>query len=129
MTHLIEGDIDISNLLEARDVFERFRIDMQDDRDKAGAVQAFEVCFELSWKTMKRVLQKRGLDVHSPRDCFREAALNKLIASHPTVWFGFIEKRILTVYAYNQERLENIVGIFEVFSRELKELIEKLKQS
>ena len=37
--------IDITPLKKAASVFERFRVDMMDDRDQAGAVQAFEFCF------------------------------------------------------------------------------------
>ncbi|MEN8236622.1 MAG: HI0074 family nucleotidyltransferase substrate-binding subunit [Pseudomonadota bacterium] len=125
MIHLIADNIDIGNLLKARDIFEDFRTDMQDDRDKAGAVQAFEFCFELAWKTMKRVLQKRGIDTRSPRDCFRQAALNKLISA-PEIWFDFIEKRNLSVHTYHHENLEMIVGIFDVFSKELDRLIQNL---
>lgn len=39
--------------------------------EKAGAIQAFEICYELSWKTMKRILAYRGLEANSPREVFR----------------------------------------------------------
>lgn len=41
MNHQIEG-IHYGNLIKARAQFESFRQGMQTDRDKAGAVQAFE---------------------------------------------------------------------------------------
>lgn len=55
---IVAGSIDITSLLKARTVFERFRSDMKDDRDEAGAVQAFEFCYELTWKTLKKELRQ-----------------------------------------------------------------------
>lgn len=118
--------INIDKLLKAQSVFERFRIDMQDDRDQAGAVQAFEFCYELSWKTMKRILESRGLEIGSPKDTFRKAALEKLIED-PEIWFEFQKKRNLTAHTYEQENLKLIVSIFDQFSDELKKLIVNIR--
>lgn len=120
-------NIDISSLLKARDVFERFRKDMVDDRDKAGAVQAFEFCYELSWKMMRRVLESRGLDVGSPKDTFRKAVLEKLI-DDPEIWFDFQRKRNLTIHTYKPENLDAIVAIFDTFSDEMNKLMACLQR-
>ncbi len=119
--------IDISNLLKARDVFERFRRHLESDQEKAGAIQAFEFCYELIWKTMKRVLEKKGIEVRSPRDCFREAGLNKLI-SDPEQWFIFLEKRNLSSHTYKEENVDAIVHIFPQFSAAMSEFIQQLYQ-
>lgn len=42
------NDFNLDKLLKARDIFEKFRINMQTERDKAGAIQAFECCYKLS---------------------------------------------------------------------------------
>ncbi|MBY0501117.1 MAG: nucleotidyltransferase substrate binding protein [Alphaproteobacteria bacterium] len=118
--------IDISNVLKARKVFESFRKDMKTDRDKAGAVKAFEFSYELSWKVMRRVLESRGLEVGSPKDTFRKAALEKLI-DDPEIWFAFQKMRDLTVHTYNKEDLEIVVSVFDVFSKELNTLIDRLQ--
>ena len=124
MAIIVEG-IDISNLLKARQVFERFRLHLKTDQEQAGAIQAFEFSYELAWKTMKRILEKRGVDVRSPRDCFREAALNRLI-SNPEQWFVFIEKRNLTSHTYKEETAKSILQIFDSFSLALSELVTSL---
>jgi len=118
--------IDLTHLLKARDVFERFRTDMVTDRDKTGAAQAFEFCYELCWKVMKRVLEMRGLTVGSPKDTFRKAVHEQLIED-PEIWFSFQDARNLTVHTYNKENLEAIVAVFDIFSKEMNELILKLK--
>jgi nucleotidyltransferase substrate binding protein (TIGR01987 family) len=118
--------IDLSKLLKAQAVFERFRRDMRDDRDEAGAVQAFEFCYELAWKMMKRYLAMQGIEVEGSRNAFRQSALIKLI-DDPEIWFDFLEKRNLTVHTYEQENLNAIVAIFDLFSAELDTLIKRLQ--
>lgn len=118
--------IDFSKLLKAQAVFERFRQDMRDDRDEAGAVQAFEFCYELVWKMLKRVLATQGVEATSPKDTFRKAGLAKLI-DDAEIWFDFLEKRNLTSHTYEQENLDAIVAIFDVFSEELDKAIKKMQ--
>lgn len=118
--------ISIENLLKAQVQFESFRTDMIDDRDKAGAIQAFKFCYELSWKTMKRVLAFRGQETGSPKDTFRKAVLEKLI-DDPEIWFEFQKKRNLTVHVYDQDNRDAVISIFDQFSIELKKLIERIR--
>lgn len=118
--------LDLTKLIKAQQVFEQFRQGMEDDRDKAGAVQAFESCYELSWKMMKRFLATRGQETGSPKDTFRKAAIEKLI-NDPEIWFDFQKKRNLTTHTYEQENLEAIVNIFDQFSQEMTTLIKQLK--
>lgn len=122
----MDETLDVSKLIKAQQVFERFRTDMKDDRDQAGAVQAFEFCYELSWKMMRRFLLARGQEVGSPKDIFRKAALEKLI-DDPEVWFEFQKKRNLTTHTYEQANLDIIVNIFDQFSQELKTLLQRLQ--
>lgn len=120
--------VDIAPLLKARDVFEQFRMQLETDQEKAGAVQAFEFCYELAWKAARRVLMNKGVEVNSPRDVFRAAGANKLI-DDPEVWFHFIKIRNLTVHTYNYESLEEVVASFDSFSKSLDQLIMRLKQN
>ncbi|WP_341790238.1 HI0074 family nucleotidyltransferase substrate-binding subunit [Rickettsia endosymbiont of Polydrusus tereticollis] len=123
----MQKKIDISSLIKACDVFERFRIDMHNDRDKAGAIQAFEFCYELSWKMMKRFLEARGVEASSPKTIFRSAVLEKFIED-PEIWFEFQKKRNLTSHIYEQKVADEIIEIFDLFSKELKKLINKLQE-
>jgi len=125
MTFFIE-EIDVEPLFKAIGTFEKFRKHLITDQDKAGSIQAFEFSFELAWKTMKRILAKKGVEVRSPKDCFREAALNKMI-NDPRQWFKFLEKRNLTVHSYNELVVHEIIKIFDEFSSSLSEFIDYLK--
>jgi len=120
------NQIDIRYIKKAQNVFENFRQNLNSDQEKAGAVQAFEFCYELAWKLMKRVLESRGLEVGSPKDTFRKAFEEGLI-DDPEVWFEFQKKRNLSSHTYNEENLDVIVDSFDQFSAELAKLLLKLE--
>ncbi len=122
----MEQKIDFSYLYKAHAVFERFRRHLETDQEKAGAVQAFEFCYELSWKLMKRILEQRGAEVGSPRSTFRKAFEEGLIDS-VEIWFEFLEKRNLTVHTYNEINLDAILESFNDFSNELKKFLSKIE--
>jgi nucleotidyltransferase substrate binding protein (TIGR01987 family) len=118
--------IDITSLLKAQGQFEKYRKNLNSDQEKSGAVQAFEYCYELSWKMMKRVLGAKGLITGSPKDTFRNAAIEGLI-TNPEVWFEFQVLRNLTVHTYNEYNLNVVVKSFDQFSKELQDLISNIE--
>jgi nucleotidyltransferase substrate binding protein (TIGR01987 family) len=113
------GSINITPLLKAFDKFERFRQNSATEQECAGTIQAFEYCYELAWKTMKKLLEERGRFPQSPRETFRMAALEGFIAN-PEIWFLFLQKRNLTVHTYNEEYTKEVISICPDFSREIK---------
>jgi nucleotidyltransferase substrate binding protein (TIGR01987 family) len=118
--------IDLSKILKAQATFEKFRQNLDTEQNQAGAVQAFEFCYELAWKIMKRFLDTQGIEAISPKDTFRKAALAHII-DDPEAWFDFQEKRNLTVHTYEQENLDAIIKIFDLFSLELNKIITRIK--
>lgn len=124
---IILEKIDISPLLKAQAKFDLFRQQMNTEQEKAGVVQAFEYCYELSWKMIKRVLTEKGVDVSTPRDAFREGAKLGVITT-PKVWFGFLLLRNLTSHTYNEENLNKVTDAVGQFSEELGYLVDKLSQ-
>lgn len=112
--NIIDG-INIEPLLKAFRKFDQFRMNVTTDQNKAGAIQAYEYCFELSWKTMKRILATRGLIAHSPRDVFRLAALEGFIQD-PLDWFEYLKYRNLTVHTYQETEVEKIIQVLPEFA-------------
>ena len=55
---LLIGTINVLPLLKAFKKFEMFRLHDKTEQEKAGIILAFEYCFELSWKLMKRLLEE-----------------------------------------------------------------------
>src|SRR5579872_6600630 len=123
---MLINNIDVSPLLKAQIFLENAVKQARSDLEKAGAIQGFEICYELAWKTMKRILAFRGIDVASPRETFRQAALEKLIHD-PETWFEFIRKRNMTVHSYNHKIAEEIFHFLPVFASELQHFIDILK--
>ena len=94
MQVLILGDLNIDPILKAQ-AFLRMGIEKaRSDLEKAGAILAFEICYELSWKTMKRILSYRGIEANSPREVFRLAAQEKLIGEID-IWFDFSKEHVV----------------------------------
>lgn len=127
---LIEDGIDIQPLLNANEQFQEALLIAKSDLEKAGTIKLFEIVFELSWKTMKRILKARGKDLNSPKPILREAALDKLI-SNPEIWLRFADERNETVHTYNKKIANKIFQELKEFNVEyLKflETIQKLKK-
>lgn len=120
------GNTNIEPLIRAFEKFERFRAHDGTEQERAGIIQAFEYCFELSWKIMKRLLDERGKVANSPKEAFRMAALENFI-SDPELWFDFLKKRNLTVHTYNQGDADEVLSICAVFSSELQKFIKTIE--
>lgn len=116
------GETNITPLLKAFEKFERFRVNDSTERERAGTIQAFEYCFELSWKIMKRLLDERGRAANSPREVFRMAALEGFV-SDCEVWFDFLKKRNMTVRPYDQTEADEVLSICVAFSSEVKSFL------
>jgi nucleotidyltransferase substrate binding protein (TIGR01987 family) len=121
---IIDG-INIESLLKAFKKFEQFRHNLDTEQEQAGAIQAFEYCYELVWKTMKRLLETRGKIANSPREVFRMAGLEGFIKD-PEIWFDFLKKRNITVQTYEEAEAKEVIGAFEDFSLEIQEFLKKI---
>ncbi len=120
------GETNITPLLKAFEKFETFRNNDRTEQERAGIIQAFEYCFELSWKMMKRILHERGKVANSPREVFRMAALEGFIID-PEIWFEFIKKRNLTVHTYNESDAQSVLDICASFSTEVRKFLDKVR--
>jgi len=120
------ADINLEILKKAHMTLKKFIETASTEIEKAGVVQAFEFCYELSWKTIKRFLSNEGITVSSPRQSFREAGRNGLI-ENVRLWLDFIIIRNKTVHTYNELVLKEIIDIVPIFEQELNKLINKLE--
>jgi len=121
-----KSSVSIEGLTKA--ILDQFSEDLTTEKDKTGVIKAFEFCYELSWKLIKKVLLFKGVDVGSPRDAFREAALNGIIED-PTPWFDFLKMRNRTVHTYDLDVLDDIMEMLPVFKKEVSIFIEHLSQN
>lgn len=117
--------VNIEPLLKAIKKFELFRQHLTTEQEQAGAIQAFEYSFELSWKVMQKLLGVRGKIANSPKEAFRMAALEGFIKD-PELWFDFLKKRNLTVHTYEEEEAREVIGVFSNFSKELQAFLKNI---
>lgn len=78
---------------------------------KSGIIQNFEVCYEISWKLMKKWLEesigRTEVDGISRKELFRIATQNKLIEDIER-WFLFHEARNMTSHDYDGIKAEEV---------------------
>ena len=77
------------------------------DRDRAGVIQAFEFTFEATWKLLKHVAEREGLEAESPK--------RALIAGHKLghvrdegLWLEMLTDRNLTSHVYHSQLADRI---------------------
>ena len=86
-----------------------------------SAIQRFEFCLDLSWKTLQTYLRdEKGVVSNSPKDTFREAFQNKLI-KYSEDWIKLVDLRNETVHTYDETTAENVY-------RELPSALERFRE-
>ncbi|MDA3918879.1 MAG: HI0074 family nucleotidyltransferase substrate-binding subunit [Deltaproteobacteria bacterium] len=92
------------------------------EAEKMGLVQAFEITFELSWKTLKDYLFALGFEEKSPRGVLKQAFQNEIIVDGHN-WIEALENRNETVHTYDDAMAEkidkDIRGIYAPMIRDL----------
>ncbi len=93
----------LENLKKARENLEAaLAIPEPDVVQRAGMVQFFEICFELSWNVLKDYLEAQGfVEINSPRAGIKKAFEIGLITDG-AAWLKGLEDRNLTSNIYNE---------------------------
>lgn len=66
-------------------------------------IKAFEMTFELSWKTLKDYLHYNGIDAIMPREVIKQSFANDLVADGQ-LWIEMLEGRNLMAHVYDEAR-------------------------
>lgn len=78
-----------------------------------GAIQRFEFCAELAWKTMREYLLDQGYtEINSPKAVIRQAYAHGMIADADG-WVKLQTDRNLTSHVYDEAAAEAIFGRVE----------------
>lgn len=126
MPHIILGEINIQPLLDAAKTFDEALDQVDSTLTRDGAIQRFEYTFELTWKTLKRILKHRGIDVNSPRETLRQAAQEGLLQDIER-WFDFLNYRNSATHTYNDVIADEIFDNLSDFQKVLHTLLAKVK--
>lgn len=95
--------------------------------ERQGLIKAFEICYELAWKTLQDVLRFRGHEeIAGPKPVLRMAFSDGLIADGQ-LWADLHEARNLASHVYDLARAESLeLKIRNDFIVALRELETKL---
>ncbi|MDB5132421.1 MAG: nucleotidyltransferase substrate binding protein family [Mucilaginibacter sp.] len=112
---------------QALKTFKEALLDNPSELERDGAIQRFEYCFDLAWKTLKRHLEKRGfLDLNSPRSVFTAAFTDGIVENEDT-WSTIILRRNASVHTYNQKLAETLFSELPVYYDAMYLLLQRLK--
>lgn len=89
----------VQNLEDTRDCIKREGINKI---YTMALIQAYEIVFELSWKTLKDYLEYNGITTDTPRETIKEAFARNII-SDGQVWIEMMEARNKTSHTYREE--------------------------
>ena len=89
---------------------ERFREAMNEPKTELmrdATIKRFELCCDLSWKTMKAYLEELGLSCNSPIGCFKEG-YRQGVLEYEDVWTNIIRTRNKTVHIYDEKLADEV---------------------
>ena len=93
-----EGEEAVKRLREALDDYKKYPLDSVRD----GAIQRFEFCTELAWKTMREYLLDQGYtNINSPKEVIKQAFAFGMIEDSK-VWLELLNDRNLTSHVYDE---------------------------
>ncbi len=96
------------------------------DITRDSAIQRFEFTLDLSWKSLKTLLEdKKGIVVASPKECFKEAYRQGLIP-YQDAWIAMVDMRNATVQTYDEEMAEEIFSQLPDAVKRFTELLSAL---
>ncbi|MFH1244094.1 MAG: HI0074 family nucleotidyltransferase substrate-binding subunit [bacterium] len=91
-----------------------------------SAIQRFEFCMDLTWKTLKTHLEDiHGVIVKSPKETLRAAYQQGLI-EYDSAWIEYVDLRNETVHTYNETLAEKTYQSLPKFLELLQTLNSKL---
>lgn len=124
---IFENKISLVPLTKAKKQLQEAAIVAKSDLERSGAIQLFEICYELSWKSMQKIMVELGFEqANSPRSVFKLAHEAKLI-NNLDVWLETISQRNLTVHTYNEDLANEVFEFIPTFLVELDRYLENVK--
>lgn len=123
---LKKADIDLKNLKDSLKAFEE-ALNPQNLLERDGSIQRFEFTFEMSWKTLGKVLQAdQPLVDNSVKGILREGARQHFITDVEK-WFEFQSARNRTSHTYDPKVADQVFAVAKELPPYVRELIKKLE--
>lgn len=91
-----------------------------------AAIQRFEFCFELAWRSIQDRAREAGLDCRSPKGCLKLAFQQGWLDDEQR-WLAILDDRNLTVHTYNEATAIEIYGRLRGHLAVLRKLLTALQ--
>lgn len=99
----------------------------QDEKSDLAIIKAFEMAFELAWKTLQDVLSYEGISTLGARSAIK-AAFGRGLVSDGRLWLKMLDQRNTLVHVYDaQAATEAVDRIREKYFGAVTELVTKLQ--
>ena len=97
------------------------------DLYKMALIKAFEITFELGWKTLKDYLEYNSISLSIPREIIKHAYNMQIIANGQT-WIDMLDGRNLMSHVYdNKKSIEVCEHIINLYVKEIEQVHSLLK--
>jgi nucleotidyltransferase substrate binding protein (TIGR01987 family) len=121
-------DSKIDKFEQALTTFKEALLVNPSELERDGAIQRFEYCFDLAWKSTKHHLEQKGIiEINSPRSVF-SAAYAEGIIDDEAMWSTIILKRNASVHTYNRQLAESLFAELPVYYGAMYSLLQKMKK-
>ena len=104
----MSDDINLDPLKRAKAIFDKIMVEPESEIIRDAAIKRFEFTIEIAWKTIKKIMNWRGIEANSPKQIFRLAA-SQGIVDDLLVWFDFVDMRNETAHTYNEDTSQSSV--------------------
>lgn len=121
----------IASLKKALLTFEELIKESPTTIERDAAIQRFEYCFELSWKSLKEGLKEEGFaleELNSPRNVLKTGFQAGYI-NNDEIWIEMMHERNLTSHTYNEQLAKDIYGGFDKFHTAMANLLKQLESN
>ncbi len=109
-----------SNLMETKHCIDENEIN---NIYTMALIQAYEIAFELAWKTLKDYLEYNGIKADTPREVIKEAFSNNII-ENGQIWIEMMEARNKTSHTYKEELAKSLTtDILNCYINEFEKLL------
>ncbi|MBB5326018.1 nucleotidyltransferase substrate binding protein (TIGR01987 family) [Anoxybacillus tepidamans] len=91
-------------------------------------VKKYEILEDQLWKLLSKIFKASGLELHSPRACYRQAFKQGWI-ENIDIWNDILSSRNATAHIYNEEDYEQIKQkIVDEYVQQIEVLLQKIKE-
>lgn len=94
------GDFD--HILEQFEEVMNIPASERNSRDRDSAILRFELCYEVCWKLLQRLVRAEGYESNGPRSAFEKAFALGWIADE-VIWNDIIKDRNTAVHVYRED--------------------------